>query len=151
MREMDTIDAVAARNPDKMVVAKTWKQIDQALSNIILFAGVDEFIDVPVRYYSSGMYTRLAFSVATSLPGEILLVDEILSVGDAEFREKSSRKMLELINDEGKTVILVSHSAKTLRRVCNQIVWLDKGTVKMMGPTASVMDEYQRFVAELSC
>ena len=105
------------------------KQIDERLEDIINFSELKNYIDNPVRTYSSGMYMRLAFSVAINVDADILLIDEILSVGDIKFQEKSKKKMLELING-GTTVLYVSHSLEAIKSLCNRVVWIDPKTGK---------------------
>lgn len=109
---------------------------------IIEFSEVGEFIDVPLRNYSSGMVARLAFSVATVIEPEILIVDEVLSVGDAAFQEKSRAKMMELMGG-GTTVLFVSHSMDQIRGMCDKAVWLDHGQVKLVGDSNTVCDAYE--------
>lgn len=109
---------------------------------IIAFSEIGDFIDVPLRNYSSGMVARLAFSVATVIEPEILIVDEVLSVGDAAFQEKSRARMMELMGG-GTTVLFVSHNLDQIREMCSKVVWLDHGRVKMAGDTAAVCDAYQ--------
>ena len=108
---------------------------------IVAFSEIGQFIDVPLRNYSSGMIARLAFSVATVVVPEVLIVDEVLSVGDAAFQEKSYKRMMELMSG-GTTVLFVSHSLPQIRKMCNRVVWLDHGEVKMFGETQSVCDKY---------
>lgn len=108
---------------------------------IVEFSELGTFIESPIRNYSSGMLARLAFSVATVVQPEILIVDEILSVGDAAFQEKSKRRMLELMGG-GTTVLFVSHSLEQIREMCSRVVWLENGRVKMQGKTKDVCDEY---------
>ena len=100
------------------------------------------FIDVPIRNYSSGMLMRLAFSIATVVQPEILIVDEILAVGDAAFQEKSKARMHELMSG-GTTVLFVSHSLEQIREMCDRVIWLEHGNVKMIGPTKEICDAYQ--------
>lgn len=109
---------------------------------IVEFSEVGQFIDVPLRNYSSGMVARLAFSVATVIEPEILIVDEVLSVGDASFQEKSRARMMELMSG-GTTVLFVSHSMEQIREMCGKAVWLDHGQVKMAGDTCRVCDAYE--------
>ncbi|KAF5051443.1 Teichoic acids export ATP-binding protein TagH [anaerobic digester metagenome] len=111
------------------------------LDEIIAFSKLGQFIDIPIRTYSSGMLARLAFSIATMVNPEILIVDEILSVGDADFQEKSRRRMMELMGG-GTTVLFVSHSLEQIREMCDRVVWLEHGQVKMIGPTQDVCDAY---------
>ena len=109
---------------------------------IVEFSEIGQFIDVPLRNYSSGMIARLAFSIATVVVPEVLIVDEVLSVGDAAFQEKSYKRMMELMHG-GTTVLFVSHSLPQIRSMCNRVVWLDHGQVKMFGNTQEVCDVYQ--------
>jgi len=108
---------------------------------ILEFSELGRFIDVPIRNYSSGMLMRLAFSIATVVNPEILIVDEILAVGDTAFQEKSKARMMELMSG-GTTVLFVSHSLKQIREMCNRVIWLDGGKVKMIGETNEVCDRY---------
>lgn len=119
----------------------TKKEIDERLDQIIEFSELQDFIDNPVRTYSSGMYMRLAFSVAINVDADILLIDEILSVGDQHFQEKCFNKMREL-RKEGKTMVFVTHSMDSVRNLCDRAVWLYQGKVKMDGNTNEVVDEY---------
>ena len=109
---------------------------------IVAFSELGQFIDVPLRNYSSGMVMRLAFSIATVVNPDILIVDEILAVGDAEFQEKSKRRMLELMGG-GTTVLFVSHSLEQIREMCDRVIWLEHGQVKMIGETQKICDAYQ--------
>lgn len=109
---------------------------------IVDFAELGEFIDMPIKTYSSGMLARLAFSVATMIVPEILIVDEILSVGDAQFQEKSYKRMMELMSG-GTTVLFVSHSLGQIRKMCNRALWLEHGSVRMVGETQLVCDQYE--------
>ena len=119
----------------------TKKEIDKRLDDIIAFSELEHFIDNPVRTYSSGMYMRLAFSVAINVDADILLIDEILSVGDEHFQNKCFEKMLELKN-EGKTMVFVTHSMDSVRRLCDRTIWLSNGKIKMDGNTEEVVKEY---------
>lgn len=121
----------------------TKKEIDNRLNQIIEFSELGELIDNPVRTYSSGQYMRLAFSVAINVDAEILLIDEILSVGDQHFQEKCFKKMKEL-KAEGKTMVFVTHSMESVRNLCDRAVWLYEGKVKMDGDTQEVIKEYLR-------
>jgi len=109
---------------------------------IVEFSEIGQFIDVPLRNYSSGMIARLAFSIATVVVPEVLIVDEVLSVGDAAFQEKSYKRMMELMHG-GTTVLFVSHDLNQIRSMCSRVVWLDHGQVKMFGDTKAVCDVYQ--------
>lgn len=110
---------------------------------IVAFSEIGQFIDVPLRNYSSGMIARLAFSIATVVVPEVLIVDEVLSVGDAAFQEKSYKRMMELMHG-GTTVLFVSHDLNQIRNMCSRVVWLDRGAVKAFGDTMWVCDEYQK-------
>ena len=121
----------------------TRKEIDARLNDIIEFSELGEFIDNPVRTYSSGMYMRLAFSVAINVDAEILLIDEILSVGDQHFQEKCYNKMTEL-KEQGKTMVFVTHSLDVVKKLCTRAVWLYNGQIRMDGDTEKVVDEYVR-------
>lgn len=105
------------------------------------FSELGKFLSMPIRNYSSGMLARLAFSVATAVNPEILIVDEILSVGDMAFQEKSRKRMMEMMGG-GTTVLFVSHNMAQIREMCSRVVWLDHGTVRMLGPTQEVCDAY---------
>jgi len=109
---------------------------------IVEFAELDKFIDVPIRNYSSGMLMRLAFSIATVVEPDILIVDEILAVGDEAFQSKSKARMLELMGG-GTTVLFVSHNLDQIREICNRVIWLDEGKIKMEGETQQVCDAYR--------
>ena len=109
---------------------------------IVDFSELGQFIEVPIRNYSSGMLARLAFSVASVVNPEILIVDEILSVGDASFQEKSRMRMLELMGG-GTTVLFVSHSLDQIREMCNRVIWLEHGQMKMSGTTEEVCNAYE--------
>ena len=119
----------------------TKKEIDARLNDIIEFSELGEFIDSPVRTYSSGMYMRLAFSVAINVDAEILLIDEILGVGDQHFQEKCFAKLEEL-RDSDKTVVIVSHSLDSLKKLCNRAVWICDGHIKLDGNTEEVFSKY---------
>ena len=119
----------------------TRKEIDDRLEQIIEFSELKGYIDNPVRTYSSGMYMRLAFSVAINVDADILLIDEILSVGDEHFQNKCFEKMLELKN-QGKTMVFVTHSMGTVKKLCSRAIWLKDGVIKMDGETNMVVDEY---------
>ena len=116
--------------------------LKEKYDEIVEFSELGQFIHVPIRNYSSGMMARLAFSVASVVNPEILIVDEILSVGDAAFQEKSRARMTEMMGG-GTTVLFVSHSMEQVRKMCSRVVWLEHGTVKMIGSTDEVCDLYQ--------
>lgn len=119
------------------------KEIDERLDDIIKFSELEEFIDTPIRTYSSGMYMRLAFSVAINVDADILLIDEILAVGDQKFQEKCINKMLEL-KKKGKTMVFVSHSKESVQMLCERAIWLKDGSVKMDSKTELVLEEYAK-------
>ena len=108
---------------------------------VLAFSGLEQFIEMPIRNYSSGMLARLAFSVASMVEPEVLIVDEILSVGDADFQEKSKARMLELMGG-GTTVLFVSHSLEQIREMCDRCIWLEHGQVKVIGSANEVCDAY---------
>lgn len=115
--------------------------IDQKFDEIVSFSELQDFLEVPVRNFSSGMIARLAFSIATQVDPEILIVDEILSVGDLNFQQKSEAKMRSMITG-GTTVLYVSHSIDSVRSLCDKVVWLDHGKVVMSGETEKVCQAY---------
>lgn len=121
----------------------TKKEIDERLNSIIEFSELGEFIDTPIRTYSSGMYMRLAFSVAINVDADIILIDEILAVGDQHFQEKCMDKMLEL-KKNGKTIVFVSHSAGAVKFLCDRAIWLKDGEIEMDGKTGEVLKEYEK-------
>lgn len=119
------------------------EEIDKRVNDIIEFSELGEYIDNPIRTYSSGMYMRLAFSVAINVDADILLIDEILAVGDQHFQDKCLNKMLEL-KKQGKTMIFVSHSANAVKFLCDRAVWLNDGVVQMDGKTEDVLKAYSK-------
>lgn len=118
------------------------KFLKSKYDEIVEFSELGDFIEAPIRTYSSGMLARLAFSVACVVEPEILIVDEILSVGDADFQEKSRKRMMELMTG-GTTVFFVSHSLKQIKEMCNKVLWLEHGQVIEMGSTQNVCNKYQ--------
>lgn len=128
-----------------MILGYSKKFINEKINEIIEFAELQEFIDTPIKNYSSGMKARLGFSIATIIYPQILIVDEVLSVGDGRFRKKSEDRMLELIKSDA-TVLFVSHSIAQIRRLCNKVVWLEKGQIKMIGNTQEVCDIYEQYL-----
>jgi len=119
----------------------TRKEIDNRLNQIIEFSELGDYIDNPVRTYSSGMYMRLAFSVAINVDADILLIDEILSVGDKHFQDKCFEKMKEL-HKEGKTMVYVTHGLGSMAEICDRAIWLHDGIVKMDGDPKEVVEKY---------
>jgi len=124
------------------ILGMTKKDIAQKFDAIVAFAGIDQFIDTPVKYYSSGMYVRLAFSVAAHMEPDILLVDEVLAVGDAEFQKKCLGKMEEVTRQAGRTILFVSHNMAAIQQLCTKTILLEKGKVKMIGKTEDVVNYY---------
>lgn len=118
------------------------KFLQDKYDEIVAFSELGEFIEAPLRSYSSGMVMRLAFSIATVVNPDILIVDEILAVGDAAFQEKSKKRMLELMGG-GTTVLFVSHSLEQIREMCDRVLWLDHGRMRLCGDAKSVCDAYQ--------
>lgn len=119
----------------------TKKEIDKRMNDIIEFSELQDFIDNPVRTYSSGQYMRLAFSIAINVDAEILLIDEILAVGDQHFQDKCFQKLEEL-RDSDKTIVIVSHSLGVIEKICNRGIWLNEGQVKKDGKVKDVIEEY---------
>ena len=117
------------------------EEIDRRLNDIISFSELEEFIDNPVRTYSSGMYMRLAFSVAINVDADILLIDEILSVGDQRFQDKCFERLTEL-RDSDKTIVIVTHNLNSIRKLCTRAIWIKDGKVNMDGDTNEVVDKY---------
>lgn len=117
----------------------------EKFDEIVEFSELKDFLDVPVKNFSSGMVAKLAFSISTIVNPEILIVDEILSVGDIKFQEKSKNKMMSMING-GTTVLYVSHSLDTVKSLCNKVVWLEHGKIVMMGETEKVCEEYYKSI-----
>lgn len=128
---------------------KRW-EINQKFTEIVEFAEIEKFLDTPVKRYSSGMYMRLAFAVAAHLEPEILLIDEVLAVGDAEFQKKCLGKMDEVTKKEGRTILFVSHNMGAIQNLCNRCILLDKGEIKRIGNTNSVVGEYLKNSASTS-
>lgn len=131
-----------------MLLGYNKEQIDEKVKEIIKFSELGDFIYKPVRSYSSGMYSKLAFSITAVLETDIMLIDEVLSVGDIHFKEKSYNKMKELIQDSDRTVVIVSHSTKTLVDLCDKVIWLHDGLIKDEGEPAKIMEAYEKFMRE---
>ncbi|MBO5057619.1 MAG: ABC transporter ATP-binding protein [Lachnospiraceae bacterium] len=113
---------------------------------IIEFSELGDFIDRPVRTYSSGMYSKLSFAVTAILDTDIMLVDEVLSVGDEHFRKKSYKKMTDLMTGAQRTVLIVSHATDTLKQFCNRVLWINDGKLIQLGETEAVLNEYDKFM-----
>ncbi|MCC0784430.1 ABC transporter ATP-binding protein [Clostridioides sp. ES-S-0108-01] len=128
-----------------LILGYSKRFINENIDNIIDFAEIREFIDTPIKNYSSGMKARLGFAIATIKTPEILIVDEVLSVGDGRFRNKSENKMLELIKSDA-TVLFVSHSIDQIRRLCTKVVWLEKGKVKIVGDSEKICNMYNEYL-----
>lgn len=129
-----------------MLLGFNESEIKQKEEAIVEFSELGEFIDLPVKTYSSGMYSKLAFAITSNLETDIILVDEVLSVGDEHFQKKSMSRMEELIMDKSRTVIIVSHSIETLERLCNRVIWMNEGSIKEMGDTKIILDHYREFM-----
>ncbi len=124
------------------ILGMTKDQITKNFDAIVEFAGIERFLDTPVKYYSSGMYVRLAFSVAAHMDPEILLVDEVLAVGDAEFQKKCLGKMEEVTKEQGRTILFVSHNMSAVQNLCKRSILLDAGKVVAIGDTRDIIDQY---------
>ncbi len=129
-----------------MLLGFSEQEIREKMDGIIEFAELGKFIDMPVKTYSSGMYSKLAFSITAILETDIMLIDEVLSVGDERFKKKSYNKMKSLISNEDRTVIIVSHSISTLQELCGQVMWMHDGEIKMMGEPTPVLEAYREFM-----
>lgn len=129
-----------------MLLGFSERQIAERMQEIIDFAEIGDFIDRPVRTYSSGMHSKLAFAITAMLETDIMLIDEVLSVGDERFRKKSMDKMKALITDKNRTVIIVSHSIETLKEFCGTVLWLHDGEIKELGDPEEVLRHYVDFM-----
>ena len=129
-----------------MLLGFTEEQVKAKEQEIIDFAEIGEFIDMPVRTYSSGMYSKLAFSITAILETDIMLIDEVLSVGDQKFKKKSYEKMKNLISNKDRTVVIVSHSIETLKQLCDTVMWMHDGQIKRIGEPGPVLEEYVAFM-----
>ncbi|WJX99744.1 ABC transporter ATP-binding protein [Curtobacterium sp. 458] len=127
------------------ILGMSRKEVARKFDEIVSFSGVGHFIDQPVKNYSSGMYVRLGFSVAVAVTPDILVVDEVLAVGDATFQKRCRTKFKEM-KEEGRTVILVSHSMSTVKDMCDEVAWLNEGELKMIGKTDDVVKAYNETV-----
>jgi ABC-2 type transport system ATP-binding protein len=126
------------------ILGYTKRFLEEKFDEIVAFSELEQFIDVPVRNFSSGMVARLAFSIATLVAPEVLIVDEILSVGDAPFQQKSEQKIMSMIHG-GATVVFVSHSVESIKKICNRVMWIDHGDMKMIGEAKEVLSAYKEF------
>lgn len=129
-----------------MLLGFSEETILNKMEEIINFSELGSFIDYPVRTYSSGMYSKLAFSITAALETDIILIDEVLSVGDEHFKKKSYEKMKQLISSDERTVIIVSHSMSTLKTLCTQILWINEGKFQMLGEPEKVLSKYKIFM-----
>ena len=129
-----------------MLLGGRRKEVLDRLDSIIEFSELKNFIDQPIKTYSSGMRARLAFSVALEINAELLLIDKVLSVGDGKFRLKAEAAMIDKISSQ-QTVVLVSHSMAQIESLCDRVLWLDAGRVKMLGDTKTVLLEYNAFIS----
>ena len=130
-----------------MLLGFTEEQIRSRMDEIIEFSELGKAIDAPVRTYSSGMHSKLAFSITAILETDIILIDEVLSVGDAHFKKKSYNKMKQLISDEDRTVIIVSHEMKTIADLCTNVLWINDGEFVKFGDAKEILAEYEQFMA----
>ncbi len=121
------------------------KVLDEQIDSIIDYAEIGEFIDNPVRSYSSGMRSRLAFAIASNIDPELLLIDELFSVGDAKFRKKSQSRIVEMIHAD-RTVVMVTHNLANMERYCDRVIWLDKGRIVAIGDPKSIIQDYEKSV-----
>ena len=132
-----------------MLLGFSEEQIKEKLDDIIKFSELGKFIHKPVRTYSSGMYSKLAFSITAMLETDILLIDEVFSVGDVKFKQKSYDKMKELISKEDRTVVIVSHSMNALKELCNEVIWLNDGVIMEQGAPEDVIPKYEEYMHNL--
>ncbi len=129
-----------------MLLGFSESEIKKKEKEIIDFADIGDFMYKPVKTYSSGMHSKLAFAITAILETDIILIDEVLSVGDAKFKKKSYNKMKELISDDKRTVLIVSHSLDTIKELCNEVVWLNDGKIVKVGKPKEIIKEYEKFM-----
>lgn len=127
-----------------LLMGFTEKQIQEKMDEIIGFSGLGKYIDMPVKSYSSGMFSKLAFSITAILETDIILIDEVLSVGDAAFKKKSYEKMHQLISNDERTVLIVSHDMSTLRKLCDEVIWIHEGVLVEQGDPETVLAAYEQ-------
>lgn len=130
-----------------MLLGFSKEEILSKMDEIIEFSELGDFIEKPIRTYSSGMYSKLSFSITAILETDIILIDEVLSVGDTRFRKKSFAKMKELIKDKDRTVVIVSHDRKTIADLCDKVLWLDDGEMMQFGETGEVLKAYDAYIS----
>ena len=126
-----------------LILGMTKQEVNEHFDEIVAFSELEKFLDVPIKNYSSGMKSRLGFAIATCMKPDILIADEVLATGDKNFQLKCEQRMQELLAD-GTTLLFVSHSAAQIRKMCNKVMWIDRGTVKMVGDTEDVMSVYDQ-------
>ena len=131
-----------------MLLGFSEQQVRDKMDEIIEFAGLGKFIDMPVKTYSSGMYSKLAFSITAILETEIMLIDEVLSVGDEKFKKKSYKKMKSLISNKDRTVVIVSHNLATLEDLCDRVLWMHESKMMKIGDPHEVLEEYRQFMED---
>lgn len=129
-----------------MLLGFSKEEIDKYYNEIVKFSELGDFIYKPVRTYSSGMHSKLAFSITAILKTNIMLIDEVLSVGDVNFRRKSYNKMKELIEEPDRTVLIVSHNSNTIRELCDEVIWIENGNIIKRGEPNKIVDEYEEFM-----
>ena len=129
-----------------MLLGFTEDEVKEKMPGIIEFAELGDFIDMPVKTYSSGMHSKLAFSITAILETDIMLIDEVLSVGDERFKKKSYNKMKSLISNKDRTVVIVSHSISTLTDLCDNVMWMHDGEIKEIGKPKEVLKRYKEFM-----
>jgi ABC-type polysaccharide/polyol phosphate transport system ATPase subunit len=127
------------------LLGRSRTEMQARFNDIVAFSGIERFIDAPVRTYSMGMIARLAFAIATTVDAQILLLDEVLSVGDESFRRKCQERIMSF-REKGVTILLVSHDLPAIEAMCDHVLWLDQGEVRALGPTAKVVSDYRRAV-----
>jgi len=131
------------------ILGMTKREVSAKLDEIVDFSGVERYLDTPVKRYSSGMMVRLGFAVAAHLEPEILIVDEVLAVGDAEFQKKCLGKMHDVSRNDGRTILFVSHNMESIELLCTRTIWVENGTIKEIGPSSSVISSYLKHYTDL--
>ena len=131
-----------------LLLGYTKEEIEKRMASVIEFSEIGKFIDYPVSSYSSGMYSKLAFSLSTELDSDIILIDEVLSVGDEHFAKKSYNKMKSLIEDDNHTVVIVSHNLQTIEELCDEVLWIHEGNMMDIGETGLILKKYREFMEQ---